>query len=332
MKIYYPLFAVGLLLAFGCNADKGKRWKITASKLPAEKVDIKAYGKTLFELDTTQFIAQLQRYQAEFPEFLNSDLNDTSNTNKLLRFVKDPFLRQLSDRANQVFPATKTLENSLSQIYSHLHYHFPEFSLPQPFTYISGLQIEAPVMAAGQTLVIALDCYLGAAEPLYEGTGIPAYRLSRMDAAYLPTDVAKTLFAVYFDPGKPTAKLLDEMIEAGKRSVFMEALLPQTAPHILLGYSAEQYEWVKKYEAEVWRSLIGEQLLYSSEPLLFRKFFGDGPYTKEFSTESPPRLGEYIGWQIMRNFMNRHPEVDLRQMLLLNDAQQILSGSRYKPS
>ncbi len=323
--------AVVLFLLSGCNSDKGKRWRIPANELPTEKIILKDYGKALFSLDTTQFAAELLRCQNEFPQFLNGDLCDSANINPLLRFVTDPFLRYLSDRVLQVFADKTRLENSIAQIFNRLHYYEPDFEFPEVFTYVSGLQLDAPVMANGKTLIIGLDCYLGPDEPFYQQAGIPVYRLMRMDAAHLPSDIAQTLYHVYFEKETQSVNLLDEMIQAGKRYVFVEALCPETAPHILLGYSETQYEWLKKYEGQVWRSIIGEQLLYSNDPVLFRKFFGDGPFTKEFSTEAPARIGEYIGWQIMRNYMSSHKDITLNQMITLSDSQQLLSASRYKP-
>lgn len=328
-KLLYVV--VMLVILAGCNSDKGKRWRIPASELQSEKLILEDYGKALFSIDTARFLTQLQHIQKQYPEFLDGDLSDTLNSNRLLRFIADPFLRQLFFRTQQVFPDKDLIGASIAQIFSRLKFYEPSFRSPQVFTYISGLQLDAPVMASTESLVIALDCYLGSDEPLYQGAGISAYRLLQMDAAHLPTDVAKTLYHVYFEREMQAGSLLDEMIQAGKRYVFVEALLPETAPNILFGYSKAQYEWLQKHEGEVWRSIVGQQLLYSSDPILFRKFFGDGPFTKEFSTEAPPRLGEYIGWQIMRNYMNIHKDVTLDQMITLDDAPRLLSASRYKP-
>ena len=53
--------------------------------------------------------------------------------------------------------------------------------------------------------------------------------------------------------------------------------------------------------------------------------------TAAFGKESPPRLGEWIGWQIVKSYMNNHPEITLQQLLHKNDSQEILIQSGYKP-
>jgi hypothetical protein len=65
--------------------------------------------------------------------------------------------------------------------------------------------------------------------------------------------------------------------------------------------------------------------------LVIRKFFTDGPYSHSFSSESPARLGEWLGWQIVKAYMNKNQEVTLQQLLLEEDDQKILTNSRYKP-
>jgi len=51
----------------------------------------------------------------------------------------------------------------------------------------------------------------------------------------------------------------------------------------------------------------------------------------EFSKDSPPRLGEWIGLQIIRSYMQKNPEVTLAMMMQETDAQNILTLSGYKP-
>jgi uncharacterized protein YjaZ len=60
-------------------------------------------------------------------------------------------------------------------------------------------------------------------------------------------------------------------------------------------------------------------------------FLADGPCTMEFSKDSPPRLGEWIGFQIIRSYMKKNPDVTLEMMMQETDAQKILTLSGYKP-
>ena len=48
--------------------------------------------------------------------------------------------------------------------------------------------------------------------------------------------------------------------------------------------------------------------------------------------ESPGRIGNWVGWKIVKKYMNKHSNVSLHELMSEKNAQQILSKSGYKPS
>ena len=57
------------------------------------------------------------------------------------------------------------------------------------------------------------------------------------------------------------------------------------------------------------------------------------PFSKfylEIDNESPGRIGQYIGWQIVRSFMENNPKVTVQQLIKM-DAKTIFEQSKYKP-
>jgi uncharacterized protein YjaZ len=108
-------------------------------------------------------------------------------------------------------------------------------------------------------------------------------------------------------------------------------MIPSTADRLKIGYSEAQYNWILKNEQHVWAAIIENRLLYTTDGQLIRAFMADGPFTAEFSRESPARLGEWIGWQIVRRYMANNDAVSLAALMAEKDAQKILTLSRYKP-
>ncbi len=331
MKLKIVVISLIIILVQGCQFGSSSRLDIAESKLSLTPVTIKRYGKALFELDTNKLQSELKNIQSEFPQFLNGDLDDTSNINRLRAFVSDSQLIHLYHKTIKVYPGLSEFEQSLSRSFGYLSWHFPQFEIPQVYTYISGIQADAPVLAADKSLVIALDCYLGQDEEVYKKMGIPVYKSRRMTPEHIITDVFSAVYAVYFETQHNSNTLLDEMVAAGKRYYFLEAVQPEMEEYVLLGYSKEQFDWIKKHEGAVWSTLVGEQILYKGDQILFRKMFADGPFSQDFSQEAPPRLGEYIGWQIVRGFMEKNEDVSISDLLLITDSQKILAGSNYKP-
>jgi uncharacterized protein YjaZ len=57
----------------------------------------------------------------------------------------------------------------------------------------------------------------------------------------------------------------------------------------------------------------------------------DGPFTSGFAEESPARTGSWLGWQIVKDYMDNN-DVTLKELLKDTDSQKILEKSGYKPS
>ena len=81
----------------------------------------------------------------------------------------------------------------------------------------------------------------------------------------------------------------------------------------------------------MWGFLIKNKLMYSTETEVISKFTAEGPFTTGFVKESPGRTGVWIGWQIVRKYMDDNPNISLQQLMNEKDPQMILAKSKYKP-
>lgn len=314
-----------------CGRTGKNKFSFPVEDLEPSTIVVRDYGKALFEADTAKLKDELLAIQADFMPFLDADLNDTANVQRIKDFVADTSLQKLYSKSAGAFPETFGLYGRLLQAVKRYHKHFPEAIIPEFYWYVSGVQFEAAVMASEQAVVAALDCYLGHDYVYYRQIGIPMYRISRMTPYHLVNDIMAEMYAAYIEEVHETKTVLDEMIRAGKKLYFLEAMQPELPDHLLIGYSVEQLEWAKQHEGELWASYVGDQMLYSNDFLIIRKFFGDGPFTQDFSTEAPARLGEWTGWQIIRKYAERNPDLSLADIMELDDSQAILTEARYKP-
>ena len=139
-----------------------------------------------------------------------------------------------------------------------------------------------------------------------------------------------------FSLGKiPTAKektLLAEMIYYGKQLYLKDQLLPEYNDAEKIGYQPAQITWCQENESYIWRYFIEKELLYSTDSKLPNRFTNLAPFSKfylEIDNESPGRVGQWIGWQIVRSFMQNN-EVSLQDMLKM-DAKELFEKSKYKP-
>jgi hypothetical protein len=160
---------------------------------------------------------------------------------------------------------------------------------------------------------------------------LPVYRISRMTPDFVIPECMKVLCRVTYPEQIPQGTLLEEMIAAGKRLLFLDAMIPQTDDRLKIGFQKVQYDWILKNEEHVWEAIIGNRMLYSTDGKLIRSFMADGPFMAEFSKDAPARIGEWIGWQIVRKYYENNLNISLQDVMTEKDAQKILSLSGYKP-
>ncbi|MDR2971262.1 MAG: hypothetical protein LBU83_04950, partial [Bacteroidales bacterium] len=98
-----------------------------------------------------------------------------------------------------------------------------------------------------------------------------------------------------------------------------------------IGYSKEQWEFCKANEDQIWRYFIENNLLFNSNHKNIRTFIFDAPFTTGFPHESPGRIGQWTGWQIVTAYMKNNPDVTLQELMNDCNYKEILQRSRYKP-
>ena len=122
------------------------------------------------------------------------------------------------------------------------------------------------------------------------------------------------------------------MIYNGKIMYFMDQVLPDVADTTKIGYTTKQLEWCQEFKSKIWGYFLEENLLYESDYQKYQKYLTEAPFTPGLGekNESAPKLAVWTGWQIVREYMEKHPEVTLPQLMANQDAQEILNGSKYK--
>lgn len=326
----FPMLLFIAVVIYSCSGTANRSLNIDISKTNISPVNIKRYEKQLFNIEKNSFKEDLKKIAPEFPVFLKADLDDTLNLIRLNDFVSSPLNIKLYDSVLEIFPTLSPYEDQLTEAFKHYKFYFPEIGLPNVFSYVSGLSYEYPVQFYAGDMIIALDMYLGNDFTEYRKTGLPLYKIERMNKDFLVRDCVNEMY-YYTYLEKPGKNVLQKMIGEGKRLYFLDAMLPETPDNIKIGYPEQKLNWCLDNESKIWAFMIENDLIFSSDMLVMRKFFTDGPYSHSFSSESPARLGEWLGWQIVRAYMNKNQEITLQELLLEEDAQKILTNSRYKP-
>jgi hypothetical protein len=177
---------------------------------------------------------------------------------------------------------------------------------------------------------IGLEMYLGNKSPFYEMLQFPAYKRVNMRKEYIVSDLVHAWMEKTFPNTNKSGTLLNQMMYQGKLLYMVDALMPEEQDTIKIGYSKKQLDWCIENE-NMWGYLIKNKFLYSNEITTVTKFTGEAPFTTGFVKDSPGRTGVWIGWRIVRKYMENNPKVTLQQLMAETDAQKILANSKYKP-
>lgn len=325
-----------IALAFALSSCvKTKTYKdklqVHHENLEPQEIVVKKYNEALFSIDTAYFAEGLKSIKDDYMVFLGGDLDNADAVAYLKAFAVDTFCIRLNDLVEKKFSDDRALKKEIKSVYQRMNYYYPGIMIPETYFYVSGVDYEIPaVMIQPDAVLISLDYYLGNEDGIYDYIGMPRYRSLRCQPSYITRDLAQAFYDNMYARRAAKKDVLSEMINVGKQLYFIEAMNPTLPDSVLFGYSSQQAQWAQQYEADVWAAIVGNNMLYANDMMAFRNFFGDAPFTQAFSRESAPRLGEYIGLQIIRSYMT-HNDVTLQELMKNNDLQQIFQDSQYKP-
>ncbi len=321
------------ILLISCSRD-GRRpfWEADISSIHIASPHIKRYEKALFSIDPKSIQDSLNTLHNAYAIFLERTLDDPSAQERLYAFITDPDIRELFNDTEEQYDDLNFLVESLERSFRFHRYHFPDSELPELYTYISGVDYVSPVKHSGNHLVIGLDNYLGSDYPLYEKLGIPRYLAFWMRPERIVVDVmiamADQRLATY---ASIPETLLDHMIYYGKRQYILDCLLPRMHDTLKIAYTGNKFNWMKQYSGYAWTYKLDNNLLYTTDHRTIIQFTGEAPFTSAFGRDSAPRSGVWLGWQIVREYMRRNPDIGLIELLAEDDARKILTEARYRP-
>ena len=301
-------------------------------------IEIKRLDKDIFEIDlgnVPEGVGDLINKYGEFFELYNNRVinlgNPYSNTYSdiLTGFVTDYTMNKVYKKTMEVYPDLNILEFELENGFKRYKYYFPEKIVPAFYTYIGGFN--QSIVVSDSILGIGIDKYLGSDCVFYDRLGIANYMQHNMIPEMIPLDAVKAWALTEFDYNDSVDNVVNNMIYHGKIQYFLDVMFPETTDSIKYGFSGDEIQWCINNEKQMWDFLIDQKMLFSTDYMMINKLINPAPFTAGFPNESPGRATVWLGCNIVEAYMNKHSEVSIKDLMLENDYQKILSESRYEP-
>jgi hypothetical protein len=252
---------------------------------------------------------------------------DPEAANYLKGFVEHPDMLSIYKSIDTKFHDFSKFKEEIEQSFKYYQHYFPDSTLPRLITFYSNFN--ANVFPFENNLAIGLDMYLGTDHEIVKSLPIqffPNYLKDKMDEKYLVADAMKgwlmNRFANEIVDGDD---FLSTIITLGKVMYLLDAMLPLEEDYIKFGCSKEQMDWCRAQEPNIWKSIIDEEVLYTKDKGLILQYVSDGPFTKGMPHESPSKVGVWLGWQIVRDYVEQK-ELSVLDLLKQQSPKVILKS------
>ncbi len=290
-----------------------------------------------------QVAAKMQKkYGSFYRDFMEriiqvGTVRDTAYLKTFGEVLANKPYNDVKHEVDSIYPNLDKQTEQLTDAFKHIKYYYPKKGLPKLYAYFSGFG--AQTTEGDGYLGIGLDLFLGADSKFYNAAAIrevfPKYVSRRFTPDYITPRVVETMARedMFPETNLDDKTMLSRMIYNGKILYYMDKILPTTADTLKIGYTGKQLKWCEDFKSAIWGYFLEENLLYETDYDKIQKYLGEAPFTPGLGekNESAPRLAIWTGWQIVREYMDRHPDVTLQQLMNEHDAQKILNESKYRP-
>lgn len=327
--MYRILVLLLSLFVFSCGSKDGDSPDISNIKIDFE---VKRLEQEMFAITDKESLREfLDEHPVLTHHFFQIEQypHDSTLVNALFKLINDPYIDTLYNETQAVFGDFSDLEEQFSKAFRRIKYYYPEFESPEIQTMVTGFGRD--LFVSDSVIIIGLDYYIGQGAT-YRPLEVPTYILERYEKEYIVPSCILLMSTDYNRIDRKDQTLLADMIFYGKAYYFANKMLPEVPDSVLIGYSSTELKGVEEHQEIVWAHFIQNQLLYETSHFTKQKYIGERPKTLEIGNEAPGRIGIWLGWEIIKQYMEEHPEVTLPQLMKMEDAQKIFTQSKYKPA
>ena len=292
--------------------EQGFKTATNLDKITMVNSELAEKGKDLYAYYTSEMLHVGQPKQDSTPVFIQ-------------RFLEDSIMKIINQRIDTKFSDFSS--SNIVDMFKHLKYHIPNAILPaQIVTYNSTFT--NGILSTSDMIGVGLEMYLGETDDIIQQVPFPEYFKRKMNADFMLADMAESWLSANVIENQSSESFISNLIYYGKLLYLVKAMLPEMKNHLVLRYSKAEYEWAEASEFNVWQYIVEQNWVYSEEMKLRIRYFKPAPTTVGIEG-SPSKLGQYLGWKIINDYMAKYPDVTVKDLIKEKNITKILKA--YKP-
>ena len=325
-----PFIALAIVLIFIFNIKNSETTKTNVINIYRFEQSLFATNESKIDKDILEWEKRLGAFFESFNyEILRTNSKQENYKQELLQFISHPDMREAFDTLIKKYPNVNFLETELSEAFGRYNQYFPQKVLPKVVTYFSGFNFG--VVTNDTILAIGLDYFLGKDCSFYKRLNSPKYMRLKNQSKFILPFCFEAIANNEFSDFNSENNFLSQMIYKGKIMYFLDVILPQFSNADKLRFSQDQLNWCKENESNIWAYFIDNEILYSTDIKKINSYINYAPFAKGMPKESPGRIAYWMGWNIVKTYMDNKKNITIEQLMENTNPQEILQQSRYKP-
>lgn len=327
------LLIVGLFIS--CTES---RWKVDTSSIDYQG-EILRLDEDLFAYENGVSQKELLTLEDKYGDFLNVYMSqimqvglieNPMTANLFSRFLANSDWQELQEIIDEKHPNLDKESAELENAFKRYAVLFNETDLPQITAFNSGFNVG--IYPDSANLGIGLEWYSGNDLEMLNRLPpdlFPQYKRDKMMPEFMTINALKGWLYNRYQNAENGDNLLNRMAFSGKLNYIAAAIMENTSDRVVLNYTSDQIEWCKRQEYEIWKFFLEKELIFSHEGMEVDKMMSDGPFTPGMPPESPGGVGNYIGYQMVKSYMDKNKNATMVDLINMKNDRELLNN--YKP-
>lgn len=238
-------------------------------------------------------------------------------------FYNSEYIIAIEEEKQKLYSELDPKKSIVEDGFKYLKHYFPDVKTPYFLIYMNKLF--SNIHCSDSSITVGLEQYLSPSSKIIKdipNSQLFEWQKQRMNIDYIERDILMQWIQVHLFDAR-NGKLAEHIVQAGKILYVLNATMPGAKKKLILRYNDEQLRWAEKNEEMTWNYLVKEQLLFTNNERDKANYLNEGPHTIGLPEESPDRMGQFLGFQMVYGFMTKNKDVSLPE-LLKTDYNKIL--------